>query len=623
MRLRLRRSLPVFPLLVFALGFATHARAQDGAPVVTAPPTVTGSEGALLTFTVSAVDPDGQAIFSLTAAPLPAGATFTTNAANISGTFSWTPSFAQDGNYSVTFTAANELSGSATTLILIGGDSRPVVIAPATVTRPEGCTIEFVVTAFEPSGLTIVSLTAAPLPAGATFTANATNTSGTFHWTTSFTQAGSYSLAFTAVDANGASGSATTGISVTLSARGPVVFAPSSVSVDEGSCVSFVVTAVDPDGDPINCLSPGSGVPVGAAFTSNPAHTSGTFTWCPSQGTAGSYAVTFVACSDICGGTACTICGSATTVINVNRHCDPPIADAGGPYSGPVGAPIEFDGSGSHDPAGEPITLEWDFGDGITGVGTVVSHIYTAPGTYLVTLSVTGTCGSATDQTTATVGQLCATAFTTGGNRTVRLDSGRPTWCAQVEPIGNCYAGADVDLSSIVMQFDGGTASEIRAIADKASINGDRNANGVEEITACFRKEDLRQLFSGVPSGESIVTATLRMGLVTGGQVHAEVLIRVFSSGATLAAQVTPNPFNPRATLSFRTTREGFARATLHDASGRLVRALLNERSMAAGYHDVALDGRTSSGEALPSGVYLYRLETAEGATSGRVVLLK
>ena len=66
------------------------------------------------------------------------------------------------------------------------------------------------------------------------------------------------------------------------------------------------------------------------------------------------------------------------------------------------------------------------------------------------------------------------------------------------------------------------------------------------------------------------MTATLRMDLVTGGQVSAEVLIRVFSSGATLAARVTPNPFNPRATLSFRTTRAGFAwrgSTTLRDGS--------------------------------------------------------
>src|SRR6185369_1189271 len=86
----------------------------DRAPVVTAPATQSAASNTLLTFTVTAADPDGDAIASLTAAPLPAGATFTAGAGNTSGTFSWTPTNAQAGSYNVTFTASNALSGTAT-----------------------------------------------------------------------------------------------------------------------------------------------------------------------------------------------------------------------------------------------------------------------------------------------------------------------------------------------------------------------------------------------------------------------------------------------------------------------------------------------------------------------------
>ncbi len=70
----------------------------------------------------------------------------------------------------------------------------------------------------------------------------------------------------------------------------------------------------------------------------------------------------------------------------------PPTAVAATQGYVPGYSPIDviFDGSGSI--AGEPegsITLyEWDFGDGSTGTGVAPTHNYTAPGDYLVTLTV-------------------------------------------------------------------------------------------------------------------------------------------------------------------------------------------------------------------------------------------
>ena len=75
-----------------------------------------------------------------------------------------------------------------------------------------------------------------------------------------------------------------------------------------------------------------------------------------------------------------------------------PTADAGGPYSGTVGTPITFDGRGS---AGDIVEYRWDFGDGTTGTGAVVQHVYSAPGTYTVRLTVRDRYGG-TDSDTAT-----------------------------------------------------------------------------------------------------------------------------------------------------------------------------------------------------------------------------
>ena len=83
---------------------------------------------------------------------------------------------------------------------------------------------------------------------------------------------------------------------------------------------------------------------------------------------------------------------------------DPPVADPNGPYTGTVGSPVSFDGSGSVDPDGTIVAYDWDFGDGGSGTGVSPSYSYAAAGTFTVTLTVTDDDG-ATDSagTTATI----------------------------------------------------------------------------------------------------------------------------------------------------------------------------------------------------------------------------
>jgi PKD repeat protein len=69
----------------------------------------------------------------------------------------------------------------------------------------------------------------------------------------------------------------------------------------------------------------------------------------------------------------------------------PPVANAGGPYTGIEGVSLAFNGSASTDPQGQTLTYAWDFGDGNTGSGVAPTHTYTALGTYTVKLTVTNT----------------------------------------------------------------------------------------------------------------------------------------------------------------------------------------------------------------------------------------
>jgi len=49
---------------------------------------------------------------------------------------------------------------------------------------------------------------------------------------------------------------------------------------------------------------------------------------------------------------------------------------------------VSFNGGGSHDPDGDALKYEWNFGDGQTASGESVSHVYSRPGDYTVGLTV-------------------------------------------------------------------------------------------------------------------------------------------------------------------------------------------------------------------------------------------
>lgn len=80
----------------------------------------------------------------------------------------------------------------------------------------------------------------------------------------------------------------------------------------------------------------------------------------------------------------------STTVAPVGVHVNaPPIANAGGDRAGFAGGAhdaLVFDARGSTDADGQTLLFTWDFGDGATADGPVVSHAYERPGEYVVRL---------------------------------------------------------------------------------------------------------------------------------------------------------------------------------------------------------------------------------------------
>lgn len=399
--------------------------------------------------------------------------------------------------------------------------------------------------------------------------------------------------------------------------RPPTLSVPASVGAAEGAAIAFTVQATDPDGDVITIGALNR--PVGSVLV-DLGTGSAQFSWTPGFDQAGTYTVTFTA-HDAKGADAQP--KQVSLVIdNVNRA---PSAAPGGPYTGVVNVAVVFLGTGSSDPDGDALTYHWIFGDGATGVGLNPAHAYGAGGSYPVTLQVSDGALTSTANTVASIQDVFqARAFVEGGNKTTKLGSGRATTCVEIEPVAGAYSNSSVVAGSVVMISAGtGSVDRISAIGDKTSFGDDRDKNGIDEMTSCFRKDDMRLLFSNLTGGKHLVGVTLEGDLTTGGRFHATLELEIVASGGGQNASVWPNPLNPSATLTYRTTRPGAVAITVFDPSGRAVRTLLRESFVPAGYHDVKVDGNGEGGARLASGVYFYRVETADGVATGRFVIMK
>lgn len=90
---------------------------------------------------------------------------------------------------------------------------------------------------------------------------------------------------------------------------------------------------------------------------------------------------------------------------------------------------------------------------------------------------------------------------------------------------------------------------------------------------------------------------------------------------AQAKVQASPNPMVERTEIAYRVVQEGPVSLAIYDAGGRQVRVLTGN-AQSAGDHTLVWDGTGNGGEALPSGVYLARLQNGARSATARVVKL-
>ena len=346
------------PVHIYSVG-----RIRNRPPVITSTPIVNGQEQALYEYDVQADDPEGTRLtYLLDMAP----AGMVINAAT--GLISWTPTLDQVGLNDVMVRVNDSRRASASQFFQI-------VVDPRSNTAPE-------TDAGGPySGLVTESLT---------FTGSAVDPEGDpiveYRWifgdgseaygqvvTHAYAAESSYVVTLYATDDRGATGHAETRCQTGLANRPPIADAggPYVGEVDQPVEVDGSQSD-DPDGDLLTYTwnyNTATGPLVGKQVT---------FTF----DTVGTYEVTLTV-EDGRGGS-----DTSTAEIVVTPPNEPPVSAF--TYDLFLWNNLTFDGTGSHDPEGRPLTSwEWDFGDGVITTGAMASHLYNAAGDYTVRLTVT------------------------------------------------------------------------------------------------------------------------------------------------------------------------------------------------------------------------------------------
>ena len=104
---------------------------------------------------------------------------------------------------------------------------------------------------------------------------------------------------------------------------------------------------------------------------------------------------------------------------------------------------------------------------------------------------------------------------------------------------------------------------------------------------------------------------------------HGPVSLSVTPVAPKLSlAQNWPNPLRSGTTFSFGNPMVGDVVLRVVDVSGRVV-ATLFDAFTPAGSHTVTWNGRDSSGNQVPSGIYFYHLRTTGGSVTRKMVVMR
>jgi PKD repeat protein len=327
----------------------------------------------------------------------PEGHSFTTavnwgdGTSSAGGASSASHTYGATGTYSLSITATDSQGASSTrncgSLTINAAPNNPPNIAsctaPASATTGMLTTISYSIS--DPEGHSFT--TAVNWGDGTSSAGGLSSASHTYF------AAGSYSVTITATDSLGMSSTRNCGVITVTSNNPPNIAsctAPASGTI--GNTVTLSYSISDPEGHSFTTV-----VNWGDGTTSTGGASSATHIY----SAAGTYSISITS-TDSLGAASSRNCGTIT-VTNVPNN-PPNIASCTAPASVSVGTTATISYSIS-DPEGHSFTVTVIWGDGTssTGGASSASHVYSAPGTYAVTITATDSLGASSSRNCGTI----------------------------------------------------------------------------------------------------------------------------------------------------------------------------------------------------------------------------
>jgi hypothetical protein len=123
--------------------------------------------------------------------------------------------------------------------------------------------------------------------------------------------------------------------------------------------------------------------------------------------------------------------------------------------------------------------------------------------------------------------------------------------------------------------------------------------------------------------GRRSVEAAIEGQLVDGRTFRAPLPLTLVGTGRETRSAFAPNPLQTAGGLIVSTNVPGRLKVSIFAASGRLERVIADVAMAPVGPHSFAFDGTRPDGTKLASGVYFYRIESADGTRTGKFVIAK
>lgn len=124
------------------------------------------------------------------------------------------------------------------------------------------------------------------------------------------------------------------------------------------------------------------------------------------------------------------------------------------------------------------------------------------------------------------------------------------------------------------------------------------------------------------PAPGDVASYRLVLETAAGAQVLGERRVHRAAVARSRLLGAVPNPFNPATRIRFELARAGDVWLDVFDARGRRIRRL-QMPGAAAGAHAFDWDGRDARGAALPSGTYVFTVQSRAWRARGRAILTK